>query len=296
MKRLFSLIAVNVLLSAMPMQAAVEGPAARALAILIDELQREGFDQITVSPRIFGGYVVEAHNGDEALLVALDPQDFTPQLTELFEADDQSGFFGNVQPPLDQASQAVVARYTTRLATSLDQGPATDVSVFLRGADADPITAGFTQNRSISSNDETVVIRQNETLGMLTPVTTTITTSTDQTTGEVDRTSNVIEQRMTFSTEQSSQTVRMTGTDAFNSEIFTAPDSVRNSIIDSVNMPSTGAAINQAGLIDQIATTTETLSRNMPNGLPEGFPTNIRENTRAVLTPPAGAVNGGSAQ
>lgn len=288
MIRWFLALAVTGLLGlfALPMQASVEGPAARALAILIDELKNEGFEEITVSSRIFGGYVIEARNDDAALLVALDGHDFSPHLTELFDKDPQSGFFGSVRRPLDQTAQAILARYTSRLTTPQDPGPSMNLTGFMRGPDTAPITAGFSQERSITTTNNTAIIRQNETLGMLSPVTSITATSTEERSNRQATTTHSIDERVTFSTQQSSTVIQMNGANAFNSEVFTSPGSVRNNIIDNINNPTSDSSINQSTLIDQIANTTQTIVNNLPSGLPETFPSNIRDNITAVLSPP----------
>lgn len=265
---------------------AVDGPAARALAILIAELKREGFEDVTVTQRIFGGYVIEAESEDAALLVSLDANDFSPQLIESFSLDSQTGFFGTVTRPLDDTAQTVISRYTARLGSARDPGPNIDLTGLFREHPSQPVTAGFTQDRSITATENSVIIRQTETLGMLSPITTTTITSTDTQGSRQASSTHSVDQRATFSTQHSETVIQMTGTDAFNSEIFTSPNSVRDTITQGISLPPAGTGINQTGLIDQIVATTETLAGNLPNGLPENFPTNIRSNIDLILNPP----------
>lgn len=287
LKLVLAATVLPVFLFASALQAtALEGPATRALAILIAELRKEGFEEVTVTQRIFGGYVIEAESENTALLVSLDADDFSPTLIEAFSKDTQTGFFGTVTRPLDDTAQSIIARYWARLGSAQDPGPNIDLTGFFRDYPSQPITAGFTQDRSITATENSVVIRQTETLGMLSPITTTTTTSTNNQGSRRASSTHGVDQQTTFSTQQSETVIQMTGTSAFNSEIFTSPNSVRDAIAEGIAIPPSGSGVTQSALIDQIVTRTEALAGNLPNGLPENFPSNLRDNIDLILNPP----------
>jgi hypothetical protein len=270
--------------------AGLEGSAARALGILIAELKKEGFVDATVSQRIFGGYVVEAQRENTAVLVSLSANDFSPQMIETFSKDTQSGFFGTVKRPLDGTVQSIITRYTEQLAKAEDTSPDINLTGLLRDHESQPLTAGFTQNRGVSFSENSVLIQQTETLGILSPITTITTINTETQSSERSVSTQSVDHRVTFSTQKSETVIQMMGTNAFNSAIFTSPSSIRDTITQSITIegivsPPAGNGVSQAALIDQIVATTEALSGNFPNGLPTGFPANLRENINLILNP-----------
>jgi hypothetical protein len=268
----------------------LEGPASRAVAILVDELRQEGFKDVTVSQRIFGGYVIEAESGNAAVLLSLNARDFSPETIETFSKDVQTGFFGTVTRPVDGTVQSIISRYTTRLATAEDAGPNINLTEFLRDTASPPITAGFTQERAINFSENSVVIRQTETLGILSPVITVTTTSTETQRNERSTTTQNVDHRVTYSTQQSEAVIHLSGTTAFDASLFASPDSIRDTIAQNIVsevsvIPPAGIGVSQDALINQIVTSTEALAGKLPNGLPKGFPSNLRDNINLILNP-----------
>lgn len=286
-KRIAMMASLLVTLSSSIAFAEIDRQATRALLILVDELKSAGYEQITISPRIFGGYVVEATNDQNALLVSLDASSLLPNQSEFFGASDDNGFFGTSIRPLDQASQDVIKRYVFRLASSDNNYPTIALGAFMRDSQSQNLTAGFSQERDVDFENDTFIVRQTETLGMLGPVSTNNTVSMSETVDGGNISSQAVSAEYSYSTQENLSVIRMESGNGFDSNIFIAPDTIRENIQTSVVQPSINTLPSQDIIKNQIASQFDGLvARSVGPNSPVNLPQNTLENINAVLAAP----------
>lgn len=286
-KRIVTMASLLVTLSSSIAFAEIDRQATRALLILVDELKRAGYEQITISPRIFGGYVVEATNNQNALLVSLDASGLVPNQSEFFGAGDDNGFFGTIVRPIDQTSQDAIKRYAFRLGSNENNYPIIDLGAFTRDSESPDLTAGFSQERDVYFENETFILSQTETLGMLGPVSTNTIVSMSETVDGGHISSHAVSAEYSYSTQEILNVIRMESVNDFESDILIAPDTIRENIQNSVFKPSINTLPSQHIIKDQIASQFDGLvARSVGPNSPVNLPQNTLGNINAVLAVP----------
>lgn len=286
-KRTAAMASLFVTLSSSIAFAEIDRQATRALLILVDELKSAGYEQITISPRIFGSYVVEATNDQNALLVSLDASSLLPNQSEFFVAGDDNGFFGTSIRPLDQDSQDVIDRYAFRLSSNDNNYPTIDLGAFMRDSQSPNLTAGFSQERDVYFENDTFIVSQTETLGMLGPVSTNNTVSMSETVDGGNISSHAVSVEYSYSTQENLSVIRMVSGNDFDSNIFIAPDTIRENIQASITQPSINTLPSQDIIKNQIASQFDgLLARSVGPNSPVNLPQNTLGNINAVLAAP----------
>jgi hypothetical protein len=241
--------------------ATAEVNSPQAVKALISELQEADFTNITATERLLGGVVVEAEQKDGAVLITLAPSSYTVSYVEVFSQASDNGFFGTANRPVGTQIENLLARYQSRLENLNDAGEISGITNYVTESLNHERTAGFSQNKSLTVDEDTVIIKQNETLGLLNGFTTitqeseiTDTNSTDQTTF-----------KYSMSTSTATQSVRMTGVNGFRSDVFTDTQGFTQSITENNSFQLPDSQSLRSDLIDQIATTSENSFSNTPN-------------------------------
>lgn len=248
------------LITATPMVAQVD--YSRASGTLISELQRANFSNITATERLMGGVVIEAEQNGKAVLIALAADGYSVEYVEIFKEPDTKGFFGAEQRPLSADVNNVLSRYRARLSASNGQGTLPDVNDYLGQSPNPGRTAGFSQSRSITANDNgTVTFRRNESLGLLTNRTYVQETATS-TNGNV---SQSVTERGSVTSSQVTSTIQMNAGNSFTSDVFTDPEGFRSNIQVNTSNQLPTAQSSRSTIINQISDNATDLFSDTPN-------------------------------
>lgn len=257
MKILVTLIG---LITAIPAGAQVD--YSHAAGTLISELQKANFSNITATERLLGGVVIEAEQDGKAVLIALAGDDYEVEYVEIFQEPSSTGFFGTEQRPLSADIQNVLSRYRTKLAASNSQDSLPDVKDYLTQSPNQSRTAGFSQSRTITANDNgAVTFRSNETLGLLTNRTYTQESITD-TNGNVSQT---VTERGSVTSSQVTSTIQMNAGNSFSSDVFTNPEGFRSNIQVNTSNQLPVTQSSRTDIINQISDNATEMFSDSPN-------------------------------
>lgn len=235
----------------------------QALAILIDEIQRAGYVEISVAERLFGGFVVEAKLDDIFTVFSIDAESQDIGFTQSFSRDAETGFFARATSSLEQTARDIVSRYESRVLSS--EAGASAASVDLPAfAKVNP-GPGFQQERRLTSSEGIVALEQFETLGVL-----------DREAG-ADQQILSIEQRSTtggrisanqsgsFSVQESSRVFRIQGLIGFDAENFENPADFRATIEPRITVVSDVPYNLSDQIRQQVVTGSQTVVRQFPS-------------------------------
>ena len=247
----------------MPLNIAAQTIENRALAILVDEIQKAGYEDIGVTERLLGGFVIEAKQEDVVTVFSIDLQSQNIGFTQSFRRGSGTGFFGRSTTDLEQTAQNIVARYVARLQSSATDDMVEDVDLSLFATTNR--TAGFQQDRSLSVNNGIVTIRQSETLRVL-----------DRDADEVQQNLS-IEQRTTtggsifanpsvsFSVQETSQVFQIQGLNSFDAEVFVNPENFRASVEPNLLGISDSSSKLSYQIRQQVVTGSEAVVNQFPS-------------------------------
>jgi hypothetical protein len=241
--------------------AAAEVSSPQAVKALISELQEADFTNITATERLLGGVVVEAQQNDGAVLITLAPVTYTVSYVEVFSEASDTGFFGTAQRPVGAQIENLLARYQLQLENLGDAGGIPDITNYVTESLSHERTAGFSQNKSLTIDEDTVIIKQSETLGLLNGFTTFTQESETTDTNSNDKTTF----RYSMSTSTTTQSVQMSGVDGFSSDVFTDTQRFTQKIKENNSFQRPDSQSLRSNLIEQIATSSENSFSNTSN-------------------------------
>jgi len=198
-----------------------------AIGLLIDELRNAGYSDVAATQRLMGGYVVEARKGSEALVIALDGFRFFVLDAQAYAAEGNgvAGLFPT-RTSVSETAQEVLDRYSARIAANPERPANAEVAALLREGLSAGYTAGFSQSRTISTAGDTAVVRQTETLGMLSPFFSLVETSASSD----GKNSHSINQTASYSRNEATGIVSISGGSGFAQQVFSDPQGFRDSI------------------------------------------------------------------
>lgn len=251
--------------------AAAEVSSPQAVKALISELQEADFTNITATERLLGGVVVEAQQNDGAVLITLAPVTYTVSYVEVFSEASDTGFFGTAQRPVGAQIENLLARYQLQLENLGDAGGIPDITNYVTESLSHERTAGFSQNKALTVDEDTVIIKQSETLGLLNGFTTFTQASETTDTSRTDKTTF----QHSMSTSTTTQSVQMSGVDGFSSDIFTDTQRFTQTIKENNSFQRPDSPSLRSDLIEQIATSSENSFSNTSNNQTLS-PANIR--------------------
>lgn len=219
-----------------------------ALGALISKMQKAGYSEINIIPRILSGYVVEAEKDDVAVLLSLDAETLQIIYAEAFEGRSETGFFASPQRPQGTEVSALVASYNLAIQGGVTDATGIDPREFMLSREGQR-TAGFFQQNNISVDGSgSAHIYSVETLGILAGVATT--SSTETTAGS--RVKNDTVDSYSLNTEKIERTVIFEDGSRFSGDIFTD----REAFVDGINLSiSPSPAVpntSQADVIEKI--------------------------------------------
>lgn len=275
------ILAVGMMLMPLGASAAMaQTPSERALSLLVDDLQRAGYTEISVTSRLGDGYVIEAEKDTVAVVIALNGTDYSVTYSEMLTGS-VGGFFATPQRPRGAGLDEPLATYATRLASAEPAAPPLLPGSVAAPDTADPRTAAFSQSQTITTTNDIAVIRRAETLGVLSPV----TTETDTLTTLNGTTTHRMTSDTSYFVQQSASNVSMTGAEGFSQQIFSDPDAFR----ESVSVDMSGGALpvvpDSMTIIDQVVSSIETSISQMPVAGQVVVPTDLRLQIQNALTP-----------
>lgn len=256
----------------------------RAIGLLVSELQTAGYNHISVTQRLEDGYVVEARKGSEALVLALDGTSFRIINVQTFAANGAAaaGFFGTRATTLSTAGRSALDRYDGQLTNATATVTPVDVPKLLNTVPTAAGTAGFSQTGSISAIGDVAQVRRSETLGLLTPHVSEISTTMGAV--NTDYHSHSVDHRSGYSRQEVTAVIQIPGGAAFGQQIFSDPEGFRNSISGgSVTLPP--IIPDRALVIDGVVTAIEGALGQMPADGRPTLPANLREQLRISTIP-----------
>lgn len=251
--------------------ATAEVNSPQAVKALISELQEADFSNITATERLLGGVVVEAEQKDGAILITLAPGTYTVSYVEVFSQASDNGFFGTANRPVGTQIENLLARYQSRLENLGDAGGIPDITNYVTESLSHERTAGFSQNKALTVDEDTVIIKQSETLGLLNGFTTFTQESETTDTSRTDKTTF----QYSMSTSTTTQSVQMSGVDGFSSDVFTDTQRFTQTIKENNSFQRPDSPSLRSDLIEQIATSSEDSFSNTSNNQTLS-PANIR--------------------
>jgi len=270
----------------------------QAIGLLVSELHTAGYDNVSVTQRLKDGYVVEARKGSEALVLALDGTSFRVVNVQTFAANGEAaaGFFGTKATTLSTAGRSALDRYDGQLTNATATVTPVDVPKLLNTAPTTAGTAGFSQTGSISATGDVAQIRRSETLGLLTPHVSEI--STTKGAENTDYHGHSVDHRSSYSRQEVTAVIQVPGGGAFGQQIFSDPEGFRNSIsagsatlppiIPPVVLPvitPTTPDVDRIQVIDDVVTAIEGALGQMPADGRPTLPANLREQLRISTMP-----------
>lgn len=251
----------------------------RAIGLLVSELQTAGYNHISVTQRLKDGYVVEARKGSEALVLALDGTSFRIINVQTFAANGAAaaGFFGTKATTLSTAGRSALDRYDGQLSNATATVTPVDVPKLLNTAPTTAGTAGFSQTGSISAIGDVAQVRRSETLGLLTPHVSEMSTTKGAV--NTDYHSHSVDHRSGYSRQEVTAVIQIPGGAAFGQQIFSDSEGFRNSISGgSVTLPPIiPPVVDRALVIDGVVTAIEGALGQMPADGRPTLPANLRE-------------------
>ena len=251
--------------------AAAEVNTPQAVKALVSGLEEADFTNITITDRLLEGIVVEAEQEDGAILIALAPVTYTVIYVEAFSESSESGFFGAAQRPITPQIETILENYQLRLDDLDELTKVPDSANYSSDSPKHKKTAGFSQNRSLTIDGNSVTIKRSETLGLLDGFTTI--TRESELTGS-DSTDKTI---YTYSMDKTTvtQSVQMNDVSGFDSDIFIDTLGFTESILEDNSFQLPNNQSLRSVLIDQIVTTTESNFSNVQSS-ETPMPANIR--------------------
>lgn len=255
----------------------------RAIGLLVGELRNAGYTDVAATQRLMGGYVIEARKGPEALVIALDGSRFLVLDAQAYavQGNGAAGLFPT-RTSVSEAAQTALDRYSAQLSANAEISVIVDVAALLRGGPIPGSTAGFSQVRTISTSGDTAVIRQTESLGMLSPFVSLVETRVNSD----GRDSHSINQTATYSRNQATAVISISGGSGFAQQVFSDPQGFRDSIsvapvlqqpVLAPILPPALLPVDRNQIIDGVVSSIEATLSQLPSDGRPSLPSDLRD-------------------